>query len=167
MKKKLPKFDVNSGFFYAGLVLCLVSVVLLLGAFRLSQDRTSSVSLPAGQTVSQGSAALTLESVRSTAGSGHYKAPTGKKYIIISLRVENRSTTPIMVAPASDTYLKDSAGTTYYLSPTSLEEPFHSGQLLPGDRVRGELSYLVPEKSDARLFIEADWTGGVVPFLLQ
>ena len=154
-------------FFYSSVLLCLLAVAMLLASLRIGRSVQPATGIHKGQQLSQGSATIELEAVRFTQGSGHYKASPGKRYAIISLSVANNSSTPFSVAAANDTYVKDRTGTTYYLSPTSLDEPFHSGQLLPGDSVRGELSYLLPLTGEFRFYVESDWSGGVVPFLLQ
>ncbi len=154
-------------FFYVSVLLCLLAATMLLASLKVGRGDRPATGIHKGVQLSQGSATIELERVRFTQGSGHYKAPSGKRYAIISLSVANNSSTPFSVAAANDTYVKDRAGTTYYLSPTSLDEPFHSGQLLPGDSVRGELSYLLPLTGEFRFYVESDWSGGVVPFLLQ
>lgn len=157
-------------FFIAACVLCIVSAVMLLISFQLAPrttQRTSYAGLKLNTPVTTSVATVTVLSRRTSQGSGMYAAPAGKHYEIINVNVENRHAVPIMVAPASDTYLKTTSGEVVYLSPVALDNPFRSGQLLPGETISGELSYLIDNAKTYKFYIDSDWSGGVLPFLLN
>lgn len=122
---------------------------------------------PVGTSLSQGVATVKLESVSYVSGTGHFTTPAGKKYAVMTIRIKNRSDTPINVLPTSDIYVKDAAGNTVYLTPFSLNAPFHAGELPAGDTVGGELSYIVPSNGPLKLYIDAIWSGGVLIYTLR
>ncbi len=120
-----------------------------------------------GTSITMGATNTKLDSVTSADGTSIFKAPAGKHYLIIELSVKNISEKPINVFPSSDTYVKDVSGTVAYLTPYSLAQPFRAGQLLPGDTIKGQLSYLVAKDTVQKLYIDAIWSGGVVTFAVQ
>lgn len=158
----------DSILFYASLILFVLSVILFFGSYTSTQSITSyfgGISVPGS--ARQGAASITVESVKYEAGVGHFAAPSGSRYAVVSLRVKNVSDTPIYFAPANDTYIKTATGEVHYLTPYALESPFKSGEILPGEQTKGQLSYLVPENTKMKYYLESDWTSGVVSFLLQ
>jgi hypothetical protein len=157
--------------FYASIALCVLSFVMLLAALNIEQRRTSDSTpqkpFTTGSTIKQGMVAMSVDSVSYNAGTGAFTAPKGKHYAIISFTVKNRSDQQINVLPSSDTYMKDSAGNVVYLTPFTLDEPFHAGELPPGEQVKGQLSYLVPENTPMKLYVDAIWSGGVIPITIN
>lgn len=120
-----------------------------------------------GSFVRHGSVDMMISNVRREKGTGHYSAPEGKHYVVLTLTLRNVSDQTITIAPANDTYLKNEPGDVVYLTPLQLDKPFHSGQLLSGETIRGDLSYLTRDTETYRFYAESDWSGGVVPFMLQ
>ncbi|MGB3023614.1 MAG: DUF4352 domain-containing protein [Candidatus Saccharimonadales bacterium] len=165
MTKKLA-WSFDRWLFVASCVLFIASCIMLWLAMqpRLSQ---SFAGIPSSRVVTHGSVTIGISSIRTEKGSGHYAAPAGSHYVVLTLTVTNNIATPITIAPSSDTYMKNDAGDVVYLTPLELNSPFHAGQLLPAETVRGELSYLVRDNQTYRYYLESDWTGGVVSFSLQ
>lgn len=116
-----------------------------------------------GQTVRMGAASVSVSGPTYTSGTGHFVAPAGRQYLTLDFTVKNYSDKPIAILPSTDTYVKDGSGAVVYLTPYGLERPFRAGELLPGERVTGQLSYLVPAKTPLRFYVDSIWSGGVVP----
>ncbi len=123
--------------------------------------------IAANQTVSMGVVDMRVSDVRANAGRKPFTAPQGKEYTIVTLYVKNRSDAPIQVLPSTDTYVKDSGGNIYYTSPNTLSNPFRAGQLSPGESIKGELSFLTPTDVSLKFYVDAIWSGGVIPFALD
>jgi hypothetical protein len=68
--------------------------------------------------------------------------------------------------PAADTYLKDTSGNVVYLTPFELSQPFRSGELLPGEQIQGQLSYLVKKSKSYALYIDSTWSGRLIEIKL-
>lgn len=113
-----------------------------------------------------GNATIRISNIRLEPGQAPFIAPTGKQYVILDVVVINRSDAPINVLPSSDMYVKDSNGSIAYLTPYVTPSPFRAGELLPGDKIKGDVSFLVPEGTLV-LYVDAVWSGGVVPILLR
>ena len=119
---------------------------------------------PQGVKVNGGYAAMRLDSVSTTTGSGIFKTPSSQIYLIIGITIKNISAKPINIFPTTDMYVKDKNGNLTYLSIYDLTNPFRAGELLPGDQISGQLSYLIPKNSLQKFYIDAIWSGGVVVF---
>lgn len=163
---KPMKLSSDKLFFAAACVLCLVSGMMLV--FALQRPATDAFAgLRPSQVIRHGSAKIGISGIERQSGSGRYQAPKGKHYVVLTLTVTNMIDTPITIAPVSDSYLKNTRGDVVYLTPLELANPFRSGQLLPHETIRGELSYLVNDADSYAYYLESDWTGGVVSYSLQ
>ncbi|MCA9327463.1 DUF4352 domain-containing protein [Candidatus Saccharibacteria bacterium] len=153
----------------ASLVLFVLSLVSLVIAINVATERTHVpyAGIPVGKSISVGSSTLTVDKVTTKTGSQPFVAPEGHEYLVVTLTVRNNGEKPFSVLPTTDTYVKESDGTVDYPAPFTLEKPFHSGIVLPGESTKGELSYLVPKSSAYKLYVEADWTSTAVPFMVK
>ncbi len=161
--------------FYSAIIVLVLSFVVLGFAVHSEQRSRGNVQRSAeqqtafhsGQAISLGSATMRISNLTYSDGSGHFIAPAGKHYLIVDLTVKNYSDAPINVLPSNDTYVKDSAGRVVYLTPYEVSQPFRAGELLPGETITGQLSYLVPKSGQLNYYIDAIWSGGVVPIKVQ
>ncbi len=157
--------------FWSSVVLCVFSAIMLSTTLAVERHdrehfyRKASALTPfqQGQTVRMGAASVTVADASFLPGSGHFAAPAGKQYLVATLIVKNFSDKPINVLPSTDTYVKDVSGHIVYLTPFGLDEPFHAGELLPGEQVRGQVSYLVSKAQQLTFYVDAIWSGGVLP----
>lgn len=158
------------GMFYASAAMLACSMILLVLALR-AEHRAAALSRPSvtqeafklGQEVSMGQVKLRLSDAQYTNGSGVFSAPADKHYLIMTLHIKNFSTQPINVLPASDTYVKTADGQVTYLTPYNLKNPFRPGELLPGEEISGQVSYLIAKDVPVKFFADAIWSGGVIP----
>ena len=120
-----------------------------------------------GQQITQGAVAISVDAVDWRAGSAPFIAPDGTQYAVVGITATNRTETPIQVLPPSDVYVKAADGTIVYLTPDMVENPFRAGELPPGETIKGQLSYLVKNDTAYNLYIDAGWSGGVLPFRLR
>ncbi len=157
--------------FYINSALLATSLVLLGLALWVQNSEKNPVvpfsGYSKGVTVTMGSASVKVDKIETSKGAGRFKAPDGTHYLIVNLTVKNTSDKPINVLPSTDTYVKSPAGKVTVLTPYSLSNPFRAGELLPGEQISGQLSYLVPENGAQKLYIDASWSGGVIPIELQ
>jgi hypothetical protein len=161
--------------FWAGLGLCLLACFLLLLALRAERNAATSYNRPVsvqkpfsiGQTIRMGSASVKVSDVTFGGTQATSTAPAGKQYLVLQLTVQNFSDKPINVMPASDMYVKNSTGQVSYLTPYRLKSPFRAGELPPGEKISGQLSYLVDTNQNAQFYIDSIWSGGVVPIALR
>ncbi len=166
VKKSLKHIDRYA--FVAAIVMTVVSAILLLSAYAIRYGESGYYEgVPLGQAIRQGSAEVTLDSVEYKTGSKSFQAPKNMKYLVATMTVTNVSDRPIFVAPSSDMYVKTSAGDVSYLSPVALDHPFKSGEILPGEKTKGELSFAVNPELQQKLYVESDWSGGTVSYTLQ
>ena len=88
---------------------------------------------------------LTINNVQyDQVGRAPFLVPAGMKLVIIDITLKNDSTQEFNFAPVLQTFLSDSQGNQFEMSPTSLENPISAGKLSSTQEVTGSLSYLVP-----------------------
>lgn len=159
--------------FYISIGLLALALVLLVIALAVATNRESKIVVSpnegykVGVVVSQGNTSMKVNGVTFGGSQPGFKAPAGKHYAVIDFSVTNNVDKPINVLPSNDTYVKDSAGVVTYLTPYAVASPFRAGTLLPGETVRGQLSYLIASTGSVKLYVDGIWSGGVVPFKVQ
>jgi hypothetical protein len=169
--KKLKVINRTKFMFYSSLVLFVSSFVFLVAALQIEsattpKQTTQALYTPGSQIVS-GKAQFQIDNITYSNGSSHFAAPEGKQYLILSFTLKNVSKETISILPANDTYVKDSNGNVYSLSPVGLDNPFRAGELLPGDTITGQLSYLVPKDTPLKLYIDALWSGSLIAIAVK
>lgn len=167
--KQHPRLKTERWLFVSSLVLFIMSFITLGIAQSIAHERTHIpyAGIAQGKAITSGSSTITVQKVERKPGTKHFAAPSGYEYLVVTLRVRNNSEKPFNIAPSMDTYVKTTSGKVSYLTPYELASPFHSGLLLPGESVAGELSYLVPKQTAYTYYVEASWSGNVVPFMIQ
>jgi hypothetical protein len=177
MNKLITKIRKNQtvSFFYGAIFLLIISLVVLIIAIKTQADTkrlynysaTPSKPFGIGQEVHMGEVSLTIKKVSFLPGQPHFAAKPGQAYAVVDLSIKNLSEKPIYVSPGSDIYIKDSDGNVSYLTPFVVANPFHAGELPPGEQVSGQLSYLVSKNTTMKLYVDAIWSGGVLSFKLN
>lgn len=150
-------------------VMLLVSLCVLVLARSIAAERTRVpfAGIASNTPITSGVSTITVRNVRHAPGTARFTAPQGYEYLVLTLTVRNNGEKPLNVFPTTDTYVKTHQGNVSYVTPYELKNPFHSGSILPGESTEGELSYLVPQHADYKLYVEASWSGGAVPFVVQ
>lgn len=158
------------------LSICLVlsSVILLSIAISVQHRDENAKSLPTvqsafkpGTQVNMGAVSIKVSDITYSDGHQPFAAPNGKQFVSMYLDVKNNAEKPLNILPADDMYIKNSTGDISYVAPFIATEPFRAGELLPGEQIRGQLSFLVPKSGSLKLFVDAVWSGGVLPFEIR
>jgi hypothetical protein len=156
--------------FLVSVVVLLLSIVLLATSLWIQHNTAYLAPVkgyPQNVKVSAGEVAVRVDSVSTTSGSGIFKAPSNQQYIIVGITIRNITQKPINVFPSTDIYLKDPNGNITSLSIYNLDHPYRAGELLPGDQVSGQLSYLVSKGIEQKLYVDGIWSGGILVFDVQ
>lgn len=167
--KRRPRWNFEKKLFAGSVLLFAMSFVVLLVAVSTASERTRVpfAGVESGKPISSGVSTTTVTNIRRTSGKKPFVAPNGYEYIVLTLSVRNNGEKPLDVLPTTDTYIKTNNGDVSYVAPYSLERPFRSGQVLPGESTTGELSYLVPKNTAYKFYVESGWSGGAVSFMVQ
>lgn len=144
---------------------CLLLGLALWAEYRaaLLQPVQSQAPFSLEQEITSGSATMKLSEPTYAVGTGRFAAPEDKHYLIMNFSVKNNSDKSINVMPASDTYVKADDGTLTYLTPYMLREPLRSGELLPGETIKGQLSFLISKTKSVKFYVDSIWSGRVIP----
>ncbi len=167
-----PKNTVR--FFYVSVVLCISAFTMLLMAIVITYDNrageiTYEASKPflTNESVRMGSTEILISNVRRTEGMKPFVAPEGYEYVIATVALHNISDTPIQVIPTLDLYLKSNQGEVSYLSMYGHKAPLDAGELPAGDRLQGDVAFMAKRGEQAKLYIDAAWSGSTLAFDLQ
>ena len=120
-----------------------------------------------GDTLSYQESRFSLNSVRTSTGSGYFAPDSGNEYVVIDITVSNTGDEELSVSTFLQMTLKDDAGRTYDTSIVgsgTLDREFSQGRpISPGSQRRGEVAFEVPAgvsplylAMDFELFAEGD-----------
>lgn len=161
----------NLGASPVSIVLIVISLILFTASLivlRASKPTVYEYGVYKPETpIAAGDATVVIHSIRYSNGENGFVVPAGKQYLILDTTFQNNSNHPISITPSTQTYIKDSEGYVTYLTPFALENPLRAGDLLAGDKISGQLSYLVPNNKTYTMYIDAIWSGGVVSVRLN
>jgi|GEM_PF-1589266 len=150
------------------MIIALIALSLSLFVYQASKPKVYKYGVYAsGTPITAGAVSVVINKVTYNAGQNGFVVPTGKQYIVIDATVSNASNKALFISPSTQTYIKDNDGRVYYLTPSGLEDPFKAGDLIAGDKISGELSYMVSKDKTYTLYIDAIWSGGVVSVRLN
>ncbi len=168
MPKKVLQSEKTTFMFVSSLVLFAVSVILLTAALYAGvPHKTRQAVYQAGSEVVNGQAKFSINNLTYSDGTSRFTAPPNKHYVIFDFTVENTSDKPITILPANDTYMKNQEGVVSFLTPYGLENPFRAGDLLPHEKITGQLSYLVDMNESQKLYIDAVWSGALIAIAIN
>lgn len=158
--------------FVVSLLLLATSIGLLTAAGERLTRTAAPYAKPAtpfnvGASITNGQVSVTVASVKLAGGQGPFQTTDSEQYAVVTLHVRNNSDSPIQVLPSNDTYVKDATGKVSYLTPYTLENPFRAGELSPGESIQGQLSYKISTAGKHTFFIDARWSGSVLPFAVD
>jgi hypothetical protein len=82
---------------------------------------------------------------RSQGAAGSVKLVDGREYLVVDIYVKNKTTKNTELYPLTQTYIKDESGQIYNIGPASIDQPFPTGVLSPGDEAKGKVAYEIPK----------------------
>jgi hypothetical protein len=173
--QKLKPKDTEKMYFASIAMIILSFVVLGIALASNTKNTVNSSSTKVqsqrpfeiGEVFTSGQVKLQVSAVDFSAGTQPFIAPETMQYAVVRLHITNQSDHPINILPTTDTYIKSADGTVSYLSPFGLKDPFRGGELLPGESVQGELSYLIKKDQPSKFYIDSIWSGAVIPVKLN
>ncbi|HXH26260.1 MAG TPA: DUF4352 domain-containing protein [Candidatus Acidoferrum sp.] len=73
--------------------------------------------------------------------------PAGMRVATLDIEIDNHSSRAFNFFPSTQTFMRDDQGGYWQITPAMLTYPFPDGSIAPGAKVRGELAYLVPNRT--------------------
>ncbi len=148
------------GFALLGMTLGLV--VVLVGRYGTNIHQASSPLrvLSQAQVATNSAYEMKLSNTHTIDGKDPaFGLDPGRKFLVTTLSVTNKSNETIKLWPSTQTYVRDTEGGSFVMHPTTtIIKPYLAGEIEPGQTVTGELSYDVPvDVTNARLFIDPGW----------
>lgn len=148
-------------FFTGGVVAFFLTGIILGGFFLMELSARNQFAgivhvFKPGQVISNAYYDVRLDNVtRGNGQLGSLKPEKDKTYLIVDLYVKNKSSKTLPLFPLSQTYIKDDQGQTYGVGPAMVLQPFQGGDLVPGDKVKGQIAYEIPSSlKNPRFYLE-------------
>jgi hypothetical protein len=116
-----------------------------------------------GDVIQIGDSTLTVNSADEVPGSTYNKPDTGNKFIVVDLTIQNNSSDSAAISSLLQMSLKDSTGQKYevdLMAQVASGGTSPDGELAPGEKVRGQVAFQVPEDATGLVFVfDADVFG--------
>lgn len=114
-----------------------------------------------GDTIKMGDLQYTVHGIREVKGNDIFKPDEGKKWVAVEVTIENKGSEPQLVSSLLGFTLQDSEGYTYNIMPVPVDlKGSLDGELAPGRKMRGEVSFEIPKDAKGlELIIDADVFG--------
>lgn len=154
-------------FIVLSFAMLVTSAVVVFRSNRSLVIFKPSQSFDLGSDVKTGQAIVNVQKTNVSQGSYPFLAPEGYSYVTFKLSIHNISDGPIQIFPTSDTYLKDATGQVSYMATFGVDNPFKAGELPAGEKITGEVAYLINDDSDYSFYIDAIWSGSVINFAVD
>jgi hypothetical protein len=111
--------------------------------------------------------AVAVNEVTNPPGDEYTKPDAGKKFVVVDVSVTNNDAGPAQISSVLQMKLKDSTGQVYdldFLASTVSGGTTPDGELAPGETIRGQVGFHVPESAAGLVFVfDADvWGAGKV-----
>ncbi|MDS0258141.1 DUF4352 domain-containing protein [Haloarcula sp. S1CR25-12] len=137
--------------------------VVDLGTQGSGRTLTQTLAVPVydtGDTAAYEDTRLTVNSFRTSTGSGYFTPETGNEYVIPDVTVENTGSEELTVSTLLQLSLKDDVGRSYDTSlagSTVLDREFSQGSpIAPDSRRRGEIAFEAP-RGQSPLYLVMDF----------
>ena len=116
-----------------------------------------------GDIIEMGDLTLTVNEIAFPEGDNFTKPDEGKKFIVVDLTLVNNSSEAKAVSSMLQMYLKDTTGQKYDLdlmASVASGGTTPDGEIAPSEKIRGQVSFQVPEDIDGLVFVfDADVFG--------
>jgi hypothetical protein len=114
-----------------------------------------------GDQIQSGEYIVSVNSVRKSSGSGYVKPKEGSVYIIPNVTIQNNSKDKTTISSLLQMYIKDGEGNKYNPALTSDATGKVDGELLAGEKVKGDVGFEIPTTAkDLKFYYNAAWLTG-------
>lgn len=117
-----------------------------------TQQQTHNV----GDVIAMGETTITVNEITYPAGTEFTKPDEGKKFLVVDLTIENKSAEAINISTMLQMWLKDPSGQKYtvdIMASVASGGTSPDGEISPGEKVRGQVSFQVPADATGLVFV--------------
>lgn len=120
-----------------------------------------------GDIIEMGDLTLTVNEVTYPPGDSFNAPDEGKKFVVVDLTITNQASEAVSVSSLLQMTLKDDTGQSYdvdLMASAAADGSSPDGEIAPGETIRGQVGYQVPEDATGLVFVfDADvWGHGKV-----
>lgn len=109
-----------------------------------------------GDEIQIGDFTLVINAVSHPPGNQYNKPQSGKQFVVVDVTLENAGTTAVTISAPLQMYLKDLTGQKYSLdlsAQVASGSATPEGEFAPGERLRGQIGYQVPQECEGLVFV--------------
>jgi len=109
-----------------------------------------------GDIVEIGELTLALNEVTYPSGADFNKPQEGHRFVVVDVTLENKGSEAKRISSLTQMHLKDETGQTYSLDQgacVASKGTTPDGEIAPGENIRGQVGYQVPEGAKGLLFV--------------
>ena len=116
-----------------------------------------------GDVIAMGTTTITVNGVTYPAGDQFNQPNPGSKFLVVDLTIQNQSAEAISFSSLLQTWLKDASSQKYdvdLMASVASGSSSPDGEIAPGETVRGQIGFQVPETATGLVFVfDADFWG--------
>ncbi len=114
-----------------------------------------------GDQIQSGDYVVSVNAVRKSSGSGFVKPKEGSAYVIPNVTIQNNSKDKTTISSLLQMYVKDDEGNKYDPALTSDATGKVDGELLAGEKVKGDVGFEIPTTAKGlKFYYTAAWLTG-------
>jgi len=109
-----------------------------------------------GEAVQVGSLYVTVNEVKTVKGDSFNKPPKGYQFLMVDLTIENKGSSAENISSLLQMWLKDPTGQRYKVdlgATVASKGTAPDGELAAGEKLKGQVAYLVPQDATGLLFV--------------
>ena len=124
-------------------------------------QQPQAVNYKVGDQIKSGDFVFSVNSVSKDQGTAYVKPTAGSIYIIPNVTIQNNGKTKSAVSTLLQMYIKDSEGNKYSPALTTNATGKVDGELLAGDKVKGDVGFEVPlSATGLKFYFTPEWLTG-------
>lgn len=109
-----------------------------------------------GDSIQIGDIVLTVNEVTTPEASQFAKPEAGKRFLVVDVTIENKGSTAANLSSMLQMQLKDGSGQAYgvdLMATTASGGKTPDGELAPGEKIKGQIGYQVPDSAQDLVFV--------------
>jgi hypothetical protein len=108
-----------------------------------------------GEEIAAGDLRMTVNEVTYPEGTDFIQPDEGNRFVVVTVTIENRGDESVLISSLLQTELRDDTGQRYNMSISAIQAADGAtldGEIEPGERLRGQAGYEVPEDATGLVF---------------
>ncbi|MDD5448169.1 MAG: DUF4352 domain-containing protein [Actinomycetota bacterium] len=149
------------------IVLVVIIIIVVVVLTTDGEQKTTAPEAKVGEPVEAGDLTVTVHGWQPSGGDEFSKPQSGNQYLVVDLEIENNGTETIPVSTILQMEIESADGYEYTPAMYYPEPKYPDGDILPGQKARGNVAFEVPGQVGTIFFVYEPLRGGEVRIKLQ